>query len=269
MTNPFVFWPLALEAAGSLLLFGSTVGLVRRPGALLAAVSTLTALSVFFVLGVLGSYRHEALWLAFLISLYWICWDTSPWEKVAAPTPRRASFILCAFGSVLFVCLLAIQAVGGVADIKDAIYGFVPSSRAADFAGLVGRVPYLKDATIIADPDYLVETLPYYIDNRTYLMRQQQYGNVVRFSKKAWLSLQLADILQIAQSIRATTGTPVIILLRQRLDEGAPPLIYYEGYNRTLITTPDQIRSFKSATGFLGRFEPATTDESFDAYLLQ
>jgi hypothetical protein len=54
----------------SFILFGSTLGLLRRPGAFLAAISTLVAYSMFFVVVYPGGYRHQALWIVLLICLY-------------------------------------------------------------------------------------------------------------------------------------------------------------------------------------------------------
>ena len=47
----------------SLIMFGSMMGLVRRPGAFLAALVALFGFSMFFNLVYVSFYRHEALWL--------------------------------------------------------------------------------------------------------------------------------------------------------------------------------------------------------------
>jgi len=265
-------WRLPLETAGSLLLFGSTLGLVGRPGAFLAALSALIAFSVFFaIVGVGPGYpRHAMMWLAFLISLYWICWDTSNSIGVGSPEPRRdALSIVATLGFVLFIILLGLQAVRGVRDVQHAMFGDIPFSRSADFAAFLARRPDLKDAILIADPDYLLEPLPYYLDNKTYLMRQQRYGNVVAYTKKARLNLGLDDVLQNGRTLHDTTGKPVVILLGLKFGETAPQRVHSEGYDWTLTTTPEQVRTFQDATVLLHRFEPASSDETFDAYLLK
>lgn len=259
-------WSPFVEVATSLLLFGSTLGLVRRPGAFLAAFGTLISFSLFFALVWPGSYRHYALWLSFLIGLYWICWDATR-EKPAAL--RRVPAFVASLGLVMFVSLLGSQAIGGLLDIKHAVYGDdLPRSRSADFAAFLADRADLRNAVVIADPDLLLETLPYYLKNETYLLHEQQYGNVVTFTKRARLKLQLDDILQAARTIRDTRGKPVVILLMQRLDGTAEQNYVYAGGLWTLTTTPAQVRSFLSATSLLHTFGPAN-DETFDAYLLK
>jgi hypothetical protein len=77
----------------------------------------------------------------------------------------------------------------------------------------------LRDAIIIADPDYLLEALP--------------FGNVVKFTKKARLSIDLGDILATARTLQAESGKPVLILLHQKLDHLS---------HRSTVMTPEQVR---------------------------
>src|SRR4029450_2576847 len=74
--QPFSMWqwpwtelPPVLMSA---LLIGCTLGLVKRPAALLATWLALVAMSLLFVLIYPGYYRHQALWLSFVVSMYWI-----------------------------------------------------------------------------------------------------------------------------------------------------------------------------------------------------
>ena len=57
---------------GWVLLLLSCVGLIRRPAALCAAIAGLLGLKLFFYFIYPSSYRHEALFIVFLISLYWM-----------------------------------------------------------------------------------------------------------------------------------------------------------------------------------------------------
>jgi hypothetical protein len=254
----------------SLAMFGSLLGLIRRPGAFIAALAALVVLSLFFTLVYNGGYRHQALWLVFLVTMYWIT-RASDLEKTGARVPVRLSALVrpaSAIGSALMVLMVALQLPAGIIEIARAAYDLPPQSRARDFSAWVAARSDLQDAIIIADPDYLLEALPYYIRNRTYLMREQRFGNVVKFTRNARLALDLDDILATARTLRSQTGKPVLILLHKSLDPSPPAQIYHEGYNWTLLTTPEQVRGFLAATRFLARFAPAQSDESFDVYLL-
>ena len=231
----------------SLVMFGSLLGLVRSPGAFVAGLVSLIGLSLFFVLIYGGAYRHQALWLVFMLSLYWIVSETG--AKSARCYPRQFQSLVgpaTAVGTGLMVLLVALQLPKGVEAMADAVLDRPPLSRSSDFAELVSRRADLKDAIVIADPDFLLEPLPYYLPNRTYLMREERFGKVVRFTKNARLSLSLDDILATAERLRAESGKPILILLAQRLDADRPTQLHKEGYNWQLHTTPEQVRTLSS-----------------------
>ncbi len=264
-----VSWPhtALVQGLASLVMFGSTLGLARRPAALAASLTALIGLSLFFALVYPGSYRHEALWLVFLLSMYWIVGSGEAASRSAAgiaAIPRAHP--IAAAGSLLFGLLLALQFPGGLEAVANASNG-IPQSRSRDFGTLVAAHPELHDAVIIADPDYLVEPLPYYLPNHTYLMRLQRFGDVVTFTKNARLSLSLDDVLADARRLHLRTREPVIILLQQRLDPSLPAQHYREGYDWEFVATPRQVRTFLAATSLIRSFAPAVSDESYDVYL--
>jgi hypothetical protein len=264
-------WTPVLAALGGPLLIGATLGLIERKGALLACLASLAGLSVFFLLIYPGDYRHEATWLAFVIAMYWICWKPSrPLRGQAAPHRNRRDFTLVRkVGFVCFLVLLGVQATLGVADLAFAAMVGTPESRSRDFADLMSRRPELKDAILIGDPDYMLEPMHYYLPNPTYLVREQRYGDTVRFTRKAQLDLTLADILDKARAIRASTGRPVMILLAWRLGDMDPARVYRESYVWTFSAPGDQIERFRNATTLLAQFPKATSGESYDVYSLK
>jgi hypothetical protein len=264
--------PIVLTSPGaiamSLIMFGSLFGLIRSPAALISALAALIGFSLFFTLIFPGSYRHEALWLVFLVSMYWIARekDIAPELQYSAALKSIANPVRLV-GSALMLLLLVIQLPRGLNAIAEAAFDLPPHSRSRDFGKFVLSRPELKDAIIIADPDPLLEAVPYYINNPTYLMREQRFGSVVNYTKNARLSLDLNDILATAHNLSSERRKPILILLTQRLDPSQPATTYLEAYNWQLNTTPEQVRGFLSSTRLLIRFAPARTDESFDVYL--
>lgn len=262
-------WPhtALVQSLMSLAMFGSTFGLARRRAALAASLAALLGLSLFFALVYPGSYRHEALWLVFLMSMYWIAGTGDAADRsTGGVAPISPPHPMAGAGSLLFAFLLLLQLPGGLEAVANASHG-IPESRSRDLGTLVATHPELHDAVIIADPDYLVEPLPYYISNRTYLMRQQRFGNVVTFTKNARLSLNLDDVLIDARRLHLRTRDPVIILLQQRLNPSLPAQHYREGYDWEFVVTPQQVRAFQAATKLVRSFAPAVSDESYDVYL--
>lgn len=258
---------LILKTLMSLLMFGSTLALVRRPAALLAAWAALIGLSLLFTVIYPGFYRHQALWLVFLISMYWIAYREDE-KNERGPSTKTATLVkaISASGHALVIAVLALQVIA-----VHPIFAHIgmPLSRSRDLGQLIARSPELRDAIVIADPDYLLEPLSYYVPNRTYLMRERRFGNVVVFTRKAILRLSLDDILTDARHLRTEFGKPVIILLKQRLDDSESAQVIREGYNWELSTTPEQVRTFQASTRLIERFASVFySDESFDVYVV-
>jgi hypothetical protein len=262
-------WPM------SLLMFGSTLGLVRSPGAWMASIVSLLALSILFTVVYQGGYRHEALWLVFLITLYWITLargDQQHWRINARLEP--AVRFLSATGWALLIVLLVLQLPYSFKAIADTAPGAAPNSQSREFAALLGTQPQLQDAIIIADPDYLVESLPYYLTNRIYLQREHHFGTVVSFTKQALLRLTLDEILENARRLHVQSGRPLVILMREKLNPADPTRIVREGYNWTLVTTPEQVRRFLDSTRLLMHAIAVNPDqtndlESFEVFVLK
>ncbi len=246
--------------AGSVLLFGATLGLLLRPPAFLAALAALLLTSLFFAVAANGAYRHAAVWLCFLITLYWI-----GWSRITAPSASP----LAAIGRVSLLLVLAIQSAAGVNDLRNAVTGVV-ASRSADLGRLIASRADLTNAVILSEPEWLVEALPYYVKNPLYLARDHKFGSVVIFTRKGRMDGDLGETLRLARELRETSGAPVIILLAYRLDEITPGQIYDQGKDwRTFRASAAEIRDFREATTMIRRFDPAKTDESFDVYLLK
>jgi hypothetical protein len=260
----------------SLVILGSTLGLIRRPAALFGAWAGLGGFALFFTVIYPGDYRHVALWLVFLVTLYWIAGDDQ--SRPAQPAEAKPSFQLLTgawsqrirfIGYLCFIFLLMFQAFFGVQAVQPVLRNTKPESRVRDLAALISSIPSLHDATVIGDPDYLVEAIPYYLPNPTYLIREHRYGNIVIFTRRATLTLSLSDILANAQDIHRRTGKPVIVLLNDRLDTVTTPQRLKEGYDWILTTTPEEIQTFKQQTRLLSHFGPASgLDETFDAYVI-
>jgi len=253
----------------SMIMFGSTLGLVRRIGAFVAALATLVGLSIFFALISPGGYRHEALWLVMMVGMYWLATARNTQEELLFPA-RLRPFVrpVSLIGSSLFLLILLLQVPASIHHLVRTLQNGPPYSRSRDLGKLVKSNPNLQDAIIIGDPDYLVEPLSYYIPNQTYLIREQRYGNVVHFTRNARLQISLSYILQNAQALHTQTGRQVIILLEDRLNAAEPPHVDEEGYDWKMTTTPDEVRAFQNSTHLIASFGPVSNDETFDVYIL-
>ena len=252
----------------SVLMVGALLGLVRWPAALIAGAASLWGMGLFFVLVYPGSYRHDGLWLLFLIALYWMAQarGRGPLQPGRDQRVRRAVGVA---GLACFVALMLLQVPVGLRALADSLPGGRPASRVRDLARLLQSRADLKDAILLPDPDHLLEAMPYYAPNLTYLPRQQRFARYARFSKQGLLDLSLGDLLTDAKRLCRDYAKPVVLVLQQDLDQVTPPQRLSEGYNWHLDIGAGDIRALRSATEFLGRFERASQYEVFGAYVLR
>lgn len=262
-----------------ILLVGSVFGLIRQPAAFIAAGVAIYGLSLFFMVGYPGSYRQTALILAFVVALYWI------WlEREGKETPETAVFLpakvrdllalpimskIASLGQISLIGLLAYQLQGSYIEFSATAQGDRPFSQSSAMGALIKSRPHLKDAVIIADPDFMLEPLPYTLDNPTYLMRQGRYGNYGPFTMKARLVMSLDEVLAEARKVAAERKAPVVIMLWHPLDTVTKPVSVQEGYNWKLNIDPAQVARFRAATTQIASLRHAQTDEEYDVYVLK
>jgi hypothetical protein len=253
---------------GSLILFGSLLGLIRRPAALVAGLAALLGFSLLFGQVYPGDYRHAALWLVFLVVMYWLAGsDVVVGARASSSMATRAMPMVALVGSYGFLLIVALQVPAGIGAVANAATGGPPMSRSRDLSLLIAAHRELHAATIVADPDYLVEPLHYYLTNPTYLIRERRFGDVVNFTRKSHVDISLGDVTRTARDLNRSTRLPVVILLMQRLTGAATPRVYKESYYWTFATTPEQERIFRSSTTRIASFGPAQSDETFDVYV--
>lgn len=265
---PQAWWDLQLSTLLlAAMLVGSVLGLIRSPAGLVAGLFGMVALPLFFQIVYPGSYRHQAQFITFLLTLYWLVADGhgGRWRSTAWLRPVTLS-MLQRFGQTAFVTLLTTQVVVSVGVVTAAADN-IPASRSRDLAALLHRRG-LDRAVVIANPDVLLEPLPYYASHPQWLVRERKWGHVVAFTKRAAAALTLDDILATARDLQARTGRPVVIVTQVPLDANAPAKTRQQGYLGTLGTSPAQVRAFLAGTRLLARLGPAITDESYDVYVL-
>lgn len=253
----------------AVMVVGAPLGLVRSPGGLVAGLLVLVVLPLFFQLVYPGGYRHQALFVVLLLTLYWLVAEGGGgrWRAGKPLLQPATQALLQRIGQAALLALLVTQVAIGAERIAAAATG-TPESRAADLAALIRR-EHLDRAVVIANPDVLLEPLPYYTPNPLWLTRERHAGRVVAFTQAAERDVTLAEMLATARSLHARTGLSVLILLQVRLDPAAPGQTWEEGYLGTFSTTPADVRVFQAATRRLASFAPAITDESYDVYLLR
>jgi hypothetical protein len=160
--------------ATSVLLLAGVAGFLYRPALFLAALGGLWANSLLFAFIYGGFYRHQMIWVVFLITLYWIAIE----RQTAFPTKGRADWPFALGVRVVLPVILITQVANSVVNLyRQASRPFSMSKNAAD---LLHRTAGMEQAIVMAEPDYLVESLPYYLSNPTYLLREARFGKTFR-----------------------------------------------------------------------------------------
>jgi hypothetical protein len=255
-----VFGALAPFPLDAILLAISCLGLIRRPAALAAGLGGLLALKCFFYFVYNSYYRHEVLYLMFVLSLYWMIaegaggrWRYHAWHD-------KAQFL----GAAVFLAVLVVQ----TSRLMGPIYlKFLdlPMSRSADAAALLKR-PELSGAIVMGDPDTMLEPITYYADNPIWFLRQQRFGKVVRLAKNARHLLSMNDVLADAEHLHQRTGRPVIYLSNLRLQDKRVEKERVMFADETILR-PDEVRRFWASTRLVARLRPVASDEEYDVYV--
>ncbi|MBV9929530.1 MAG: hypothetical protein JO013_01135 [Alphaproteobacteria bacterium] len=269
------FWDLASPLAPNsnlaaalfgMVMFGSLLGLVRAPAAFLSALAALLAFELFFQLVYPGYYRHQAIYLCYLVAMYWLVargrggrWPAR-WrveERFARTAP---------LGEGLFHLLLALQVATTLSLLATDLRGY-PYSRARDLAAFLKREK-LDGAVLIMEPDMFAEAIPYYLPEMPiYQMRSQRFGKIVRFTRAVRHALTPDDYLADGRRLRATTGRPVVIAIQHRLRTDRPGR-WMELNSWYFSTTPDQVRRFQAGARKIADFGETVSDETYEVYLI-
>ncbi len=251
--------PTFAPAAAAALLYFPVFGLLHRPNLLLAALGGELALGVFFRVVYQGHYQHQGLFLVFLLFLYWLFIESSTKE-----TMTRTKHLLFRTGFYAVVLILVIQIAKAEPMVWTDIHLEQSSSKA--FGKFLNDSETYRDAIIVPEPDYLLESLPYYAKNRIYFSRERRFGTTVLFTTDADYRLSLGQLLSIARGIKTRYRQPVLIVLGHRdIDKQRSGEKRYS-YNKVFSWTASDSMNFNESTTLIREFNSAYGDENYRVY---
>lgn len=180
---------------------------LRRTRACLAGmVLAVLGFEVFFQLVYSAALRQEGILAFLLISLCWIA-SSDPGSR-AAPAHRWS----IALG---LVPLVAVQAAAlPMMALREVT---LPTSSSKGFAKLIDATPRYRDAILAGEPDFMMESMPYYVGNRVFMPRQGAFDYRVQFDRglRRKLDFRLGELVDAADSLACSSGQPVLIALRR------------------------------------------------------
>lgn len=205
--------------------------------------------------------RHEGIGFIFIITLYWIsCSD--PKENNEFKLDMRWIFI--------YILMPVILVWGNVKAYKAIMRDINhPVSSSKDLGQFLSNKPEYKGATLIGEPDYLFEAVPYYADISLYIPRESLFRNYGRSTDEQMQLITLDDILVMATKLKQKNNKPVLIAFpwdeKTFQNENRKDLPYY----RIFIWSNSDWLKFKDRTIQLGTFNRSISEENFYLYQLK
>jgi hypothetical protein len=248
--------------AAILLLYGAIVGLWRRPNLLLAALGAQLGLGVFFRAAYPGWYRHQGLYVVFLVFLYWVFLETTNRRRFL-----RGRGVLFAGGlaALLVLILVDVSKAPGVAWAD--ITGEKSSSRA--FGEFLRQSSEYRDAVIVPEPDFALESLPYYADNTIYLPRERRFSPTVSWTTDSRPQLTLGELLSAAQEVQSMSARPVLVVLGSMDPRRDQPGEVKYLYDKLFTWNAAELAAFRDATTFVVEFAALEGDEDYRVFALR
>ncbi len=256
--------PAALpRSVAAALLYLAAFGLLHRPNLLLAALGGQIAFGVLFRVVYVGQYRHQGLFLVFILFLYWLFI-----ESLNNGAMTRTKRLL--FNMGLYVAMLTLIS-GNVAKTKNAVWTDISLERSSSraFGEFLNRSETYRDAVIVPEPDFLVESLPYYAKNRIYLPREHRFGTTVSWTTEANYRLSLGELLSVARGIKTRYGQSVLIVLGHwdvdKYKSGEKKYSYYKVFSWNTNESAD----FNESTILVREFKSSYSDENYRVYTIR
>jgi len=260
----FSLVPSRPPVVGDLLLYVAVLGLIVRTRLFLVALGGQIALSTLFSVVYPGFYRHQGVFLVFLLSLYWIVVQTS--SSADGAQLRRLVFNAGRYGALPI--LLYFGLVQAATDVSTDIRFEMSSSKA--FGTFLNSSEKYRDAIILPEPGYIVESLPYYASNAIYLPRERRFANRVSFTKAADDKLSLGDLMARARAITSQDGRPVLIVLGHDIDVDARVAgIQRFAYKNVFSWRFEEVAELKRSARLVAEFNAAIGDENYRVYAVE
>ncbi len=255
------FVPPALLIA---LYYAALIGLIGKPKLLGIAVLAQMAFGVLFQTVYPASARHQGVFLVFLVFLYWLLFEPNSIFPTAKPKFNLAMKVglQLGLGGLLLANLIQLKGT-----LWPDITGM--SSSSAALGSLLNTDPRLRDAIIVPEPDYLMDALPYYADNRVYYPRESRFGTYVSWTLNSRTDLSLAELIAQAKELNQESGLPVVIVLGFSTETLASAEQLDFSYNKTFTWSAADLVELTDVAIQVVDFREAYGDENYTLYLLK
>lgn len=249
-----------------LLLWLLIAGLLVQARMAISLFTGMVLLGSFFTVVYSGELRHQGIFIIFMISLYWIVRRQRPMQANVEPI-KYLHFIHKISVYVVLSLIFIAHLIFSIKMIRNDILKEMSSSMA--FGRFLNTHIEYKNAIIIGEPDYLLESLPYYLSNPIYIPREERFGKYVMFTKASKNKMSVGELLNIARHVKISEKRPVLIAFGHfDIFNGNKSLKYYS-YNKVITWSPKELTDFRNETVRLAEFKSSLTDENYEIYLMR
>jgi hypothetical protein len=208
-----------------------------------------------------GGLRHEGLILFLIVS---ICWITVIRLRERDPLASSRGIALG------LLPLMALQTIALPSVVwRDFRYRESNSKAYGDF--IIAHREY-SDAILMSEPDYMMEAMPYYVNNPVYMPRQNELAHRVYFDKgqKRQSSMTLGQLVDRADSVSCVTRRTVLLAIGYRMFPFRRAGIAFPAYRGTVFTWTEAERKrlfdMQPQGKEIATFPYAVSDEIYRVY---
>jgi hypothetical protein len=204
--------------------------------------------------------RHQGVLFGFIMTLYWITLHgIQTKEKSGIFNHAKVVYYSMLFALLLPFIVHQIQINNHIVREE----ARVEKSSAMALGKYINTNKQLEQAIIVGSPEYMLEPIAYYSQNKIYLAQEKCFREFVKFSKEYDKTSNLMALEETAEDLNARYNVPILIVLGYfGIEEGRTiPTIYRGNFNT------NDIEKFKEKTVKLAEFNNALGDEKYQVFL--
>jgi hypothetical protein len=185
--------------------------------------------------------------------MFAICWITSIGNADAIRAATRG-----------LMPILVLQALAMPVVTQRVVRYQESSSR--HYAEFIARNPRYRNAILMSEPDYFMEPLPYYVNNRIYMPRQAEFASTAYFGERRSPLFTLSQLENVAQVLACQKKVPVLVAIDTRDFQGDVEGQRGVAYKGTFFWNREERLQFAAAAKKVAIFPAATSDEVYEVF---
>jgi hypothetical protein len=228
----------------------------RSPKALLTIALSILGFEFLFRSIYTPGLRHEGILLFLIIAVCWMDTAARP-PEMRAQTGRRYALGL--------MPILAFQSLALLVLAARTVNHAESSSKA--YGRFLRGHPEYANAILLSEPDYFMEPMPYYVKNRIFMARQNEFSPTVYFDNgtRRRRDLTLGELAARSDSLACASRSIVLMAIGKPQATGRPGEGYV-AYHALFHWTGQELRDVSARYRTVADFPRSTSDEIYRVY---